>query len=316
MDPAATTQGWTAAVGSPVRSYARSMAVLGTKVHVPVLRPDLVSRPRLLSRLNTGQHPRLLLVSAPAGFGKTTVLGQGLTAIAGMDGHVAWLSLDEDDNDPRRFLEHLVAAFQTVGEFSEAAQLVETAAHRVEAVLTSVVNDLDLQPGWTVLALDDYHVIVAPEVHQAVAFLLEHLPPQAGVAIATRADPPLPLSRLRARGELVELRATDLRFSQDEANAFLGGVMGLHLSSEQVAALGARTEGWVAGLQLAGLSLRGVDDTAGFVDAFTGSHRFVLDYLVDEVLQHQPEPVRRFLLETAVLRQLSGPLCEDRKSVV
>ncbi|MEO5746069.1 MAG: helix-turn-helix transcriptional regulator, partial [Terracoccus sp.] len=286
------------------------MAVLGTKVHVPVLRPDLVSRPRLLSRLDPGRHPRLLLVSAPAGFGKTTLLGQGLTAIAGVDGHVAWLSLDEDDNDPRRFLEHLVAALSTVGEFSDAAQLVETAAHRPEAVLTSVVNDLDLQPGRTVLALDDYHVIEAPEVHQAVAFLLEHLPPQACVAIAARADPPLPLSRLRARGELVELRAADLRFSQDEVNAFLSDVMGLHLSPDQVAALGARTEGWVAGLQLAGLSLRGVDDTAGFLDAFTGSHRFVLDYLVDEVLQHQPESVRSFLLETAVLRQLSGPLCD------
>lgn len=286
------------------------MAVLGTKVHVPMVRPDLVARPRLLARLDRGQQPRLLLVSAPAGFGKTTLLSQRLATMAGTDGHIAWLSLDVDDNDPRRFLEHLVAALQTVGEFSDAGQLVEAAAPRPEAVLTSLVNDLDLQPGRTVLGLDDYHVITAPEVHEAVGFLLEHLPPQAGLAIATRADPPLPLSRLRARGELVELRAADLRFTPDEAATFLGDVMGLTLSRTQVAALGARTEGWVAGLQLAGLSLRGVDDTAGFVDAFTGSHRFVLDYLVDEVLRHQPEPVRRFLLDTSVLRQLSGPLCD------
>jgi LuxR family maltose regulon positive regulatory protein len=286
------------------------MAVLGTKVHVPVLRPDLVARPRLLARLDLGRQPRLLLVSAPAGFGKTTLLGQGLAATAGTDTHVAWLSLDEDDNDPRRFLEHLVAALQAVGEFSEAAQLAAAAAHQPEAVLTSVVNDLDLQPGRTVLALDDYHVIVAPEVHQAVAFLLEHLPPQAGLAIATRADPPLPLPRLRARGELVELRAADLRFTPEETGAFLTDVMGLQLNHAQVAALETRTEGWVAGLQLAGLSLRGLDDTDGFVAAFTGSHRFILDYLVDEVLRHQAESVRDFLLDTAVLRQLSGPLCD------
>ncbi len=286
------------------------MAVLGTKVHVPVVRPGLVARPRLLARLEPGQRPRLLLVSAPAGFGKTTLLSQGLATIAGTDGHIAWLSLDRDDNDPRRFLEHLVAALQTVGQFADAGQLVGAAAHRPEAILTSVVNDLDLQPGRTVLALDDYHAITAPEVHEAVGFLLEHLPPPASLAIATRADPPLPLSRLRARGELVELRAADLRFTPDEAAAFLSDVMGLELSRTQVAALGARTEGWVAGLQLAGLSLRGVADTAGFVDAFTGSHRFVLDYLVDEVLRHQSEPVRRFLLDTSVLRQLNGPLCD------
>ncbi len=286
------------------------MAVLGTKVHIPLLRPDLVARPRLLARLAPGRQPRLLLVSAPAGFGKTTLLSQGLATMAGRDGHIAWLSLDADDNDPRRFLEHLVASFQTVGQFSDAGQLVGAAAPRPEAVLTSLVNDLDLQPGRTVLGLDDYHVITAPEVHEAVGFLLEHLPRQAGLAIATRADPPLPLSRLRARGELVELRAADLRFTPEESAAFLGDVMGLKLSRTQVAALGARTEGWVAGLQLAGLSLRGVEDTAGFVDAFTGSHRFVLDYLVDEVLRHQPEPVRRFLLDTSVLRQLSGPLCD------
>jgi LuxR family maltose regulon positive regulatory protein len=287
------------------------MAVLGTKIHVPAPRRDLVQRPRLMDRLGMVEHPRLVLVSAPAGFGKTTVLSQWLADTAGADGKVAWLSLDQADNRPRRFLEHRVAALQTVVALPTAAELVATGAEvPAEVVLTYAVNELDLQPGRVVLALDDYHVIEAQEVHRAMTFLLDHLPPQAGLAVATRADPPFPLSRLRARGELVELRASDLRFTPDEAQAFLADVMGLDLTRTQVAALDARTEGWVAGLQLAGLSLRGVDDTDGFVEAFTGSHRFVLDYLVEEVLRHQPEPVRSFLLATAVLRQLTGPLCD------
>jgi LuxR family transcriptional regulator, maltose regulon positive regulatory protein len=286
------------------------MAVLGTKIHVPAPRRDLVQRPRLLERLGTAERPRLILVSAPAGFGKTTVLSQWVADTASADDRVAWLSLDQADNRPRRFLEHLVAALQTIVALPDAAELVATGAEvPPEVVLTFVVNELDLQPGRIVLALDDYHVIEAPEVHRVVTFLLDHLPPQARLAVATRADPPFPLSRLRARGELVELRASDLRFTPEEAGAFLD-VMGLDLSQSQVAALDARTEGWVAGLQLAGLSLRGVDDADGFVEAFTGSHRFVLDYLVEEVLRHQPEPVRSFLLQTAVLRQLTGPLCD------
>ena len=289
------------------------MAVLGTKVHVPRLRRDLVGRPRLTARLSErldqGAPPRLVLVSAPAGFGKTTALAQGLARLTGGRGHVAWLSLDADDNDPRRFLEHLVAALQSVGEFSEAAALV-AASGAPDLALTSVVNELDLQSGRIVLALDDFHVITAPEVHEMVTFLLDHLPPQAGLAIATRSDPPLPLSRLRARGELVELRAADLRFTPDEARAFLTGVMGLDLPPAEVAALESRTEGWVAGLQLAALSLRGTHDTAEFVADFTGSHRFILDYLVDEVLRSQPEASRRFLLDTSVLQQLTGELCD------
>ena len=209
------------------------MAVLGTKVHVPTLRRDLVERRRLTARLTErlaeGDLPRLVLVSAPAGFGKTTVLAQGLAPVAAGPGHVAWLSLDKDDNDPRRFLEHLVAALQTGGGFSEAAALV-AAQGAPESALTSVVNELDLHAGRTVLVLDDYQVVVAPEVHAMVTFLLDHLPPQAALAIATRSDPPLPLPRLRARGELVELRAADLRFTPDEAGAFLTDVMGLDLS--------------------------------------------------------------------------------------
>ena len=225
---------------------------------------------------------------------------------------MAWLSLDAGDNDPRRFLAHLLASLEAAGAATpEAGELLEAvAAVPVEAVLTSLVNQLDQLPGPTVIALDDYHVIEAPEIHQAVTFLLDHLPPRVTLAIATRADPPLPLPRLRARGELVELRAAELRFTPEEAGAFLTGVMGLPLTDDQVAALEARTEGWVAGLQLAGLSLRGVDDAAPFVEDFTGSHRFVLDYLVEEVLRRQPDDVRAFLLDTAVLHRLTGPLCD------
>jgi LuxR family transcriptional regulator, maltose regulon positive regulatory protein len=287
------------------------MAVVGTKVHAPVLRHDLVARTRLVEQLHADRPPRLVLLSAPAGFGKTTLLSQGLTGPVGTDRRVAWLSLDTGDNEPRRFLEHVVAALRTVGKLPDATALVTAAAPvAVDVVLTSVVNELDLQPGRIVLALDDYHVIESAQVHQAVEFLLEHLPPQACLAIATRADPPLPLSRLRARGELVELRADDLRFTQEEAADFLTEVMGLDIEEHAVAALEAQTEGWAAGLQLAGLSLRGVKDTSAFVAQFTGSHRFVLDYLVDEVLRHQPGSVRRFLLDTSVLRRMTGSLCD------
>ena len=296
------------------RSYARRVAVLGTKIRIPDAGRDQVPRRRLTDRLGTGalSRPRLVLVSAPPGFGKTTILSQWLTGSSEGAPAVAWLSLDEGDNDPRRFLTHLVAALRTPGDVgAEAAQLLDTAAEPpVEAVLTSIVNDLDEHEQRAVVVLDDYHVIESPEVHRAVSFLLDHLPPHAGLAIATRADPPLPLPRLRARGELVEIRAADLRFTPGETDAFLTEVMGLHLTPDQTSALGMRTEGWVAGLQLAGLALRGVEDTDRFVESFTGSHRFVLDYLVDEVLRRQPPHVRRFLLDTAVLRELTGPLCD------
>ncbi len=304
------------------------MPVLGTKLHIPSPRRQLVPRPRLTDRLvaEQGSMPRLILLSAPAGFGKTTLLTQWLAAgKPGRDGsdpvppsrRVAWLSLDAEDGDLRRFLDHLIAAVRTrspqVG--IEATALLETdGAVPAEAVLVSLVNDLDELAGPTVLALDDYHVIDSPAVHEAVTFLLDHLPPQVTVALTTRADPPLPLARLRSRGELLELRATDLRFTPGEADALLNQVMGLGLGPPQVAALETRTEGWAVGLQLAALSARGrAGDPAGigsFVEAFTGSHRFVLDYLVEEVLDHQPDDVRRFLLDTAVLEQMTGGLCD------
>ncbi len=265
--------------------------------------------------------PRLVLVSAPAGFGKTTLLAQWLAPgePAGPSPRVAWLSLDAGDSELRRFLTHLVAAIQAsspqVG--AEALALLQSSqALPTEAVLVSLVNELDELAAPTVLALDDYHVIDAPDIHESVTFLLDHLPLQVTVAITTRADPPLPLARLRGRGELLELRAADLRFTADEAGAFLNDLMGLGLDPAHVAALEQRTEGWAAGLQLAALSVRGHagagdrGGAAGFVDTFTGSHRFVLDYLVEEVLNSQPVDVRGFLLDTSVLEQLTGALCD------
>jgi LuxR family transcriptional regulator, maltose regulon positive regulatory protein len=306
------------------------MPVLGTKLHVPAMRRRLVSRSRLTDRLRVepSSMPRLVLVSAPAGFGKTTLItqwlasgerGDGENEPAGPSPRVAWLSLDAGDSELRRFVTHLVAAIQVSSPQVGAEALALAESDRTvpaEAVLVSLVNDLDELAGPTVLALDDYHVIDAPDIHESVTFLLGHLPPQVTIAITTRADPPLPLARLRGRGELLELRAADLRFTAGEAGAFLNDVMGLDLDPAHVAALEHRTEGWAAGLQLAALSARGhtgagdAAGVAGFVDAFTGSHRFVLDYLVEEVLTSQPEDVRGFLLYTSVLQQLTGSLCD------
>jgi ATP/maltotriose-dependent transcriptional regulator MalT len=292
------------------------MPVLGTKLHVPSPRRRLVRRSRLVDRLPVGggDGPRLVLVAAPAGFGKTTLVAQWLADVGKSGRRVAWLALDPGDADLRVFLTHLVAAVQTaepeVG--ADAAALLERGAP-TDAVLVSVINDLDVLAGSMVVALDDYHVIDATAVHEAVTFLLDNLPPQVTLAMTTRADPPLPLSRLRARGELVEVRAADLRFTADEAEAFLNEVMGLTLEPAHVTALEARTEGWAAGLQLAALSARtraADGDVAGFVEAFSGSNRFVLDYLVEEVLERQPDEVRTFLLDTSVLDELTGGLCD------
>ena len=290
------------------------MAVLGTKLHVPAPRRRLVPRPRLTGLVTAGGPlPRLVLVSAPAGFGKTTLLAQWLTGETSPVGRVAWLSLDEADNDVRRFLAHLVASLQQAGVRSggEVEALLETPGELpAEAILTALVNAVDPASGATVVALDDYHVIGAPTVHDAVTFLVEHLPDGAGLAIATRSDPPWSLARLRSRGDLLELRAADLRFTADEADWLLNRVMGLDLTTDQVSALDARTEGWAAGLQLAALSLRSHDDAGAFIAAFAGSHRFVLDYLVEEVLRSRPDRERRFLLQTSVLDRLTGPLCD------
>ncbi len=286
--------------------------ILATKLYAPPPRRRAVLRPRLVELLNDGfaAGQRLTLVSAPAGFGKTTVVAEW---IAGCGRPAAWLSLDEADADPSSFLVYLIAALRTVapGIGDGVLDMLQSPQPPpAESTLTTLLNDLSAMPTEAVLVLDDYHVLDARPVDAALAFLVEHLPPQLHLVVAPRADPALPLARLRARGQLTELRDADLRFTPDEAAAFLNEAMHLDLSAEQIAALGARTEGWIAGLQLAAISLQGRSDAAGFIESFAGSNRFVLDYLLEEVLQRQPEAVQAFLLRTSILDRLCGPLCD------
>ena len=308
--------------------------LLETKLYIPKWRPALVSRPRLIERLDQGTERKLTLVSAPAGFGKTTLLAEWLAATPASERAAGWVSLDQSDNDPSLFWAYFITALQKVqsdvGE-SALSLLHSPQPPPIESVLTTLINEIntiedDPSTGsgqGFVVVLDDFHVIDAQPVHSAIAFLLDHLPPQMHLVIASRSDPPLPLARLRGRGESTELRAAaDLRFTPDEAAAFLDEVMGLDLSAQDVAALEARTEGWIAGLQLAALSMRGREDVPGFIRAFAGDDRYIVDYLVEEVLQRQPERVRSFLLQTSILDRLSGPLCdavtgrEDGKGVL
>jgi LuxR family transcriptional regulator, maltose regulon positive regulatory protein len=290
--------------------------LLEMKLYVPRWQGGLVPRPRLSERLDRGTASKLVLVSAPAGFGKTTLLAQWLAAgpAASSDARsAAWLSLDREDNDPTTFWTYVIAALRTVtpGVGASALALLQTPqAPPIQTVLTTLLNDLGATPSDVVLVLDDYHVIDVREVHEGMAFLLDHLPARLHVVIASRADPPLPLARLRARGELVETRAADLRFTPDEAVAYLNGMMSLQLTSKDVAALEGRTEGWIAALQLAALSMQGRDDVAGFIAGFAGDDRYVVDYLVEEVLQRQSERAQSFLLQTSILGRLSGPLCD------
>jgi LuxR family maltose regulon positive regulatory protein len=303
--------------------------LLQTKLYIPPIRPELVSRPRLIERLNAGLPAgrKLTLVSAPAGFGKTTLVSEWVTGCERAEPKVraAWLSLDEGDNDPTRFLTYFIAALQTIapsiGE-GVLGVLQSPQPPPTESILTALLNEIATIPDNFVLVLDDYHVIdakpvdastsvdVSTSVDQALTFLLEHLPPQMHLVIASREDPNMPLARLRARGQLTELRVADLRFTPSEAAGFLNQVMGLNLSAEDVAMLETRTEGWIAGLQLAALSMQGHQDVPGFIRAFAGDDRYIVDYLVEEVLQRQPEPVRNFLLQTAILDRLNGPLCD------
>jgi LuxR family maltose regulon positive regulatory protein len=287
--------------------------LLETKLYVPKLRRSLVARPRLSERLSRGAESKLTLISAPAGFGKTTLLAEWLAAAPADARSTAWLSLDQGDNQPASFWTYLITALQTMtpGVGAGALSLLqEPPPPPIEALLATLLNELSGVPNDIVVVLDDYHVVDAPDVQDGMAFLLEHLPPRIHLVIATRADPALPLARLRARGELVEIRAADLRFSPDEAAAYLNGVMGLALTARDVAALEGRTEGWIAALQLAALSMQGRDDVAGFIAGFAGDDRYIVDYLVEEVLQRQPEGVRSFLLQTSILDRLSGPLCD------
>ncbi len=289
-----------------------STPILATKLYIPTPRPEAVLRPRLIERLNQGLHHnrKLALIAAPAGFGKTTLVS---TWLAGCDRKAAWLSLDEGDSDPSRFLTYLVAALQKITPnigVGVLGLLQSPQPTPPETILTVLLNEIAIIPDSFILILDDYHLIDARAVDQALVFLLEHLPTRMHLVIATREDPQLPLARLRVRDQMTELRASDLRFTNAEAAGFLKGVMGLKLSAEDVAALEERTEGWIAGLQLAALSMRGHQDVAGFIRAFTGDHRYIVDYLVEEVLQRQSETVRSFLLQTAILERLNGSLCE------
>ena len=284
--------------------------LLETKLYLPKLRPDVVARPRLSARLGRGAESKLTLISAPAGFGKTTLLTEWLAASP--DRVVAWLSLDQKDGRPATFWTYLITALQTMvpGIGATALPLLQSADAPIEPVLTIVINELGAVTHDVALVLDDYHVVESPDIDEGMIFLLEHLPSQVHVVIATRADPRLPLARLRARGELVEIRAADLRFSHEEAATYLHAVVGLDLSAANVALLGERTEGWIAALQLAGLSMQGRADVGGFIAGFAGNDRYIVDYLVDEVLQRQPDHVRTFLLSTSVLERLNGALCD------
>ncbi|MBI5962316.1 MAG: tetratricopeptide repeat protein [Chloroflexi bacterium] len=292
--------------------------ILATKLYVPPPRAKIVLRPRLIERMNEGLSScrKLTLISASAGFGKTTLVSEWIASCGQL---VAWLSLDEGDNDPTRFLTYLVSALQTIAPNVGAGVLGVLESPQpppTESILTALLNEITTIPHNFILILDDYHIIDSKPVDNALAFLIEHLPPQMYLVVTTREDPQLPLARLRARGQLTELRAADLRFTPSEAAEFLNQVMSLQLSAEDIAALEARTEGWITGLQLAALALQGSlsmqgrPDTSRFIQSFTGSHRFVLDYLVEEVLQRQPEHIRSFLLQTSILDRLSGPLCD------
>ena len=328
-----TAEGW--------RGNTVSLPLLRTKLFIPPSRQTLVPRPRLTSRLDRGLHHghRVMLVSAPAGFGKTTLVSEWVHTVGAQHAaplpdaslRAAWISLDEGDNDPARFLAYLISALQIpttrTAEESEKkgtpsrqepastgqgmlAALRSPQPPPDEVVLTSVINMIASQPGRIILVLDDYHLIEAQPIHDALAFLLDHQPPQLHLVIATREDPSLPLARLRARDQLTELRAAELRFTTSEAAEFLNQVMGLDLSPQNIDALETRTEGWIAGLHLAAVSMQGHQDAAGFITSLTGSHRYVMDYLMEEVLEQQPASVQTCLLQTSVLGRLTASLCE------
>jgi LuxR family transcriptional regulator, maltose regulon positive regulatory protein len=299
---------------TPLSGGGGADALLATKLHVPRPQPGFVPRPRLTARLDEGLAHGLILVCAPAGFGKTSLLADWTHRD---QRPVAWLSLDAGDNDPARFWRHVVAALGRVRLAAAgriAPLLGPPAPASFEGLVTALINELAVPPGEgeVALVLDDYHLIEAEPVHASLGFLLEHRPPGLQLLLASRADPPLPLPRLRARGQLLELRAAQLRFTVEEAGELLREAAGpgRPVPDSAVATLAARTEGWVTGLQLAGLSLRGQPDVAGFVASFSGSHRYVLDYLAEEVLDCQPDEVHGFLLETSVLERLSGDLCD------
>jgi LuxR family maltose regulon positive regulatory protein len=284
--------------------------LIKTKVHIPKTRSDLVRRTRLEDLLNTDQKIKLTLISAPAGFGKTALLCDW---VQNVERPVAWISLDRGDNDLTRFLSYVVMALQGI-DGSFGIHILETIHSpkppSMDYILTSLINGVTEIFDSFYLILDDYHVITERAVHEAIIFLVDHLPTSMQLVLSTRADPPWPIARLRAKGELLELRAGDLRFTRQEARQFLTNVMGFDLKDDELVALESRTEGWIVGLQMAALSMRGQDDISGFIKAFTGSNRFILDYLMEEVLERQSPAIQDFLLRTSVLERMTAPLCD------
>ncbi len=288
-----------------------STPLLQTKLYIPHSQPNLISRPRLIKHLEDGLSRKLTLVSSPAGFGKTTLLSEWIHKCGQP---VAWITLDQGDNDPSRFLKYFItAALQKneaeIGEEIFSA-LQSSQPPKSDILLTGLLNEITEMTQPIVIVLDDYHVITEPTIQEMLTFILENQPPQMHLVISSRADPPWPLARLRVRGELAEIRTRDLRFTTDEAATFLNNVMGLKLSPQEVASLEGLTEGWIAGLQMAALSMRGRKDVSGFIESFSGTHRFILDYLVEEVLDQQSLTIQEFLLKTSILESLSGPLCD------
>ncbi len=289
-----------------------SVSLLSTKLNIPHTRASGVVRPRLTEKLFDGVNRpgSFVLLSGPAGFGKTTLLSEFVEQFVR---RVAWVSLDEGDNDPIQFWTYLITACQSIQpKVGEAALAVlQTPQPLTDDVIpTLLINDLVALESELILILDDYHLIQNPSIHSALGFLLKHIPDKLHLVLSTRVDPPWPLARFRARNQLIEIRAADLRFTSEESTVFLNQVMGLRLSAEDVAALEVRTEGWIASLQLAAISMRGRDDTAGFIKAFTGSHVYIAEYLMEEVLGHQTEDVKTFLLHTSILEGLNASLCD------
>jgi LuxR family transcriptional regulator, maltose regulon positive regulatory protein len=288
----------------------QSKRLLQTKFYIPSIRSNQVSRPRLIDLLNGGMDKSLILVSAPAGYGKTALVSRWLKEIGVPS---AWLSLDAGDNDPIRFLQYLITAIHSItpGIGDHLLDMLQgSQPAQYENVVSLLANELASTSDPFILVLDDFHVINSESVIKIVFYLLDHLPNEKHLVLLTRIDPALPLSRLRVRNQLVDIRADQLRFTRDEIAAFLSDVMGLTLSADDLYAMETRTEGWIAGLQLAALSMQSCKDTHGFVSAFTGSHRYIVDYLVEEVLRLQPGKVGAFLLQTSILDQMCGPLCE------
>jgi len=301
-------------VRAAFRKHIMSVSILKTKIHIPLPRPNLISRPRLLEKLNIGLNRKLTLISAPAGFGKTTLLSDW---VQDCQVPVAWLSLDEGDNDINRFFGHFIAALHSIKRL-EAAHIGETSLAALKSnqmksetlLVTGLINDIDANLPPFVVILDDFHEIDAAQINEMLRFLVDNLPPNMHIFLASRADPSWSLSRLRIGDQLVEVRAEDLRFTLEEGQVFLNRKMDLHLSLDDVRALEARTEGWIAGLQMAALSMQGRHDKSDFIRSFSGSHHFVLDYLMEEVLKKQKDAIHKFLLKTSILERMTAPLCD------